>query len=221
MCDGGKAGTPGTSGNKGKWCCAGSGDCSAVVAKGVPFSNSNDKTGLQSGGVIQRKCPAKWCYNSSAGSPSDPCQSDGASVQVDKRACQLLVALKDAGLNPIVTSIVGNHTKCSGKVGSSSCTPPGKCNVSRHWSGNAVDLAPDDSIQKYISTNSSKFGVRQVIGPAGWQIGAADKDGNAVNCKPKRTGKTYSQYNCNKTVCGITYSAGLLCGHRDHIHIGW
>jgi len=205
----------------GKWCCVGSGTCSDVIARGIDVAKSNDREGLQNGGLIKRLKPCKWCYDGNPPGAPDACEGQLDLIPANPNICRLLIALKDAGFNPSAQCIICGHSRCAGAYygGKGSCKVS-QCSQNQpsdHWNGNGLDLNPDEKMQKYIVENlMSTFGITKVIGPAGWDVSQIP---GGCPCRSDRTEcqkRISSQYNVPTRLPAFT-----LCGHIGHIHLSF
>lgn len=199
-----------------KWCCLGG--CQEVVTKpNITIVKSNDKTGLQNGGLIKRD-NAPWCYNGNCGQSSPP---DGnVNIQISSSVCQALLSLSALNTPITITSIVGSHSKCAGRCGSSRCDSPSFTNCSArpspHWKGRGVDLG------------TSRL-TKQQIEAIGNTLISMSEVTQVIYCYPEANGKISCDTSkcaadgCYKTctpiiIKGHQSGKGLMCGHADHIH---
>ena len=224
-------------------------DCkrvSELVRSGeVKMAKANDKAGFtEREGVIKRtRCV--WCYDGENEAPGGPCEGEGMDVVVYPQVCKLIVELYEAQQrgdfsgNFSVRCIICGHTRCSKSEGTSQCNkckegavPGGDApGQSRHWRGGGIDLPPNEELQKYIVENLMGLGIAQVIGPAGWEdygkITCDNPDSipsryrTNVNIGKSRTGSVRSSYNCNNGKCNASFGGTTLCGHLNHIHVGF
>lgn len=229
---------------------ASSEDCTRVAelvrSNQISVRAPNDREGLLSGSAIPRRSCA-WCYNGPnrrGEEGNDPCFDDPPEgVNIDPKVCKLLLDLHTAKVSGSVTGnisvacIICGHTRAAqgredGGVPNDRCETS-KRNIlsgrtgegsgqSNHWDGRGIDLAPNASIQQYISeTLFPAYGshvIDDVIGPSFW-------DHDLVSCGTSetspRTGSASSPNLCKNGRCGATWDARALCGHRDHIHVGF
>lgn len=200
-----------------KWCCLGG--CQEVVTKpNVTIVKNNDKIGLQNGGLIKRD-NAPWCYD---GNCKQAPPSDGnANIQISSSICQVLLSLSALNIPIKVTSIVGSHSKCTGKCGSPRCDSPSFANCSArpspHWRGRGFDLG------------TAKLTKQQIEKIGDLLIPRSDVT-QVIYCYPEATGKISCETSkcttdgCYKTctpiiIKGHQSGKGLMCGHADHIHV--
>jgi len=213
-------------------------DCKEVARRvqsgEISFAKENDKAGfLNNNGIIKRNS-CVWCYAPKGTkaindtSENGPCGGESTNVATNPKVCKLILKLADAKKANLfkgsfsVRCIICGHTRCARTEGTPACTtckqtatPGGKAKgQSNHWKGGGIDLPPNEDMQKYIVDNLIGLGIAQVIGPAGW-------DHTSINCQGTRTGKAQSPYLCNNGKCGVGYGAQTLCGHINHIHVGF
>lgn len=223
-------------------------DCGRLVQlvrdNEIAVRAANDRAGLLSGASIRRNQCA-WCYNGAnrRGTDDDPCFDDpSGGPRVNPKVCKLLVDLYDAKVRGQVSGLISvqciicGHTRAaqgredtpSGRVRCettkrnimSGNTGPGS-GQSNHWTGLGLDLSPNQSIQRYIAeTLFPAYGsgvIDDVIGPHFWEASTVACPSNAE----ERRGSAQSPYLCKNGRCSATWDANALCGHRDHIHVGF
>lgn len=201
-----------------KWCCITLPTAASCIeaAKKVSILDRNDKEGLARGGIISR-INVPWCYRDCAqhdpqGLPAASSYNTSNPVAANPNICATLLDLQAAGLKPVASTIVGNHTRCVGCYNDPAlnCFKSGTVNLEKkdpikcrgetpHWNGRGLDLGQETiEQQKYIYDNlRGKYGITQIIGP--WR-----------------------QYNCDDVHgkgCGDVYGAATQANHNDHIHL--
>ena len=199
-------------------------DCKKVgelIGKGeIGAAKPYDSAALIAGGIGEKRNQCKWCYGSNPS--TDAC--GGGQFSINPKVCKLILELYNAKKEGKITLtknfirciICPIHSRCAKTEGTTACETCKKTGKgeSKHWTGRGIDLPPDSDLQKYIVNNLMGLGISQVIGPEGW-------DHKSIQCGKPRTGSATSQYLCNGGKCGVSYGATTLCGHIDHIHVGF
>ena len=126
--------------------------CPAVVKMmnegKILVSHPNDIEILK-GETSKRSGNAFWCYGSSNGTCKNSPADNSEPVVLHDQLCNVIIAAATAldarGKQTRVTSIIGNHSKCSGDANCAGPAPNctaclGPPNESPHWSGRGLDI---------------------------------------------------------------------------------
>jgi len=146
----------------------------------------------------------------------------------------------------VVTCIICGHSRCAKRTEDvarcTRCIDSAEPNQvawgqSNHWRGSGMDLNMNEDLQQWIFENLQSLGIVQLYGSAGWA------DYGAINCPTRytsegnyrgnphrknvsdggssRSGSTLCAYCCTNGRCPTTVTAATMCGHLNHIHLGF
>ena len=199
---------------------------------------TNDRAGLAAGVINRRVCI--WCYvGSNDRSDEGPCCDEpaGAPIQLSPNTCKFLVLLGEAKLSGAITgnisvaTLVGDHTRCaSGRMDTTegiarceeckeSVRSGGHTGESNHWDGRGIDLANNESMQRYIIETIARPGLVRIKDV----FGRYNLSRNGTSCPPpgegERTGTATGPWLMNEGRFNATIGARTMCGHFDHIHV--
>ncbi|MFH1046814.1 MAG: hypothetical protein V1738_00785 [Patescibacteria group bacterium] len=145
-----------------------------------------------------------------------------------------------------VNCIICGHSRCSKRTEDvevcTRCIDSARPNEvawgqSNHWRGNGIDLWMNESLQQWIFNNLQGLGLVQLYGSYGWAsypamfcphryTRAGEYNGNPNHKDVSdggtgRSGSTHCAYCCNNGRCPATVTAQTMCGHLNHIHVGF